>query len=252
MLYSRLLAPRYTILLMLVLALDTCDARGSIALVRDESEVLVSVSHPRAEEYSSWLIPAANAALRSAKLSHSDLEAYAVTTGPGSFTGVRVGLTTVKAWAEVFAKPVAAVSRLEALASLAAAPAPFVAAFADAQRGQLFGGLYSRHGERLQRVEDEVVTPPAAFLEWVLARAGTQQIAWISLDPEILTALDPWKERSIRGERVEPSPAQLAPRVGQLGVREIAQGRAAAPLTLDANYVRRSDAELFSKKSAAS
>lgn len=236
---------------MLVLALDTCDARGSIALVRD-SAVLASATHPEGEEYSSWLIPAANATLQSARLSHSDLGAYAVTSGPGSFTGVRVGLTTVKAWAEVFAKPVAAVSRLEALASAALAATPFVAAFVDAHRGQVFGGLYSRRGERLDRVEDELVTPPAAFLEWVSARAGTQQIAWVSLDPLILTSLDAWKERSARGERVELSPAQLAPRVGLLGIREIAQGRAVDPLTLDANYVRRSDAELFSKKSAAS
>jgi len=250
LLCSPVLAPRYTILFMLVLAFDTCDARGSIALVRD-SAVLAAVTHPPAEEYSSWLIPAANAVLHSASVSHTDLEGYAVATGPGSFTGVRVGLTTVKAWSEVFAKPVAAVSRLEALASLAAASSPFVAAFIDAHRGQLFGALYSRCGERLERIEDELVTPPAAFLEWVLARASGCQIAWLSLDPQILTTLDAWKPRSARGERVESAPAQLASRIAHLGIRQIAHGRAADPLTLDANYVRRSDAELFSKKSAA-
>lgn len=235
---------------MLVLALDTCDARGSIALVRD-SAVVAAVTHPEAEDYSSWLIPAANATLRSAKLTHGDLGAYAVSCGPGSFTGVRVGLATVKAWAEVFAKPVAAVSRLRALASIAVASAPLVAAFIDAHRGQVFGGLYSRCGESLERVEDELVTPPAAFLEWVSARAGTQQIAWISLDPLILTTLDAWKARTARGERLESAPSHLAPRIAHLGIREIAQGRAVDPLTLDANYVRRSDAELFSKKSTA-
>ena len=237
---------------MFLLALDTCDARGGVAVLRD-SELVVSATHPRDEEYSSWLIPAADQVLESASLTHADLEGYAVASGPGSFTGVRVGLTTVKAWSEAFAKPIASVSRLEALASSAAAPGDFVAAFIDAQRSQLFGGLYRlHHGRSLQLVEDEVVAPPAAFLEWVLGQAGTQRVAWISMDPQILTGLEGWEQRAAPGECVETFPGELAPRIGLLGFRQLASGRATDSLKLDANYVRRSDAELFWKKSASS
>ena len=79
------------------------------------------------------------------------IDVFAVAAGPGSFTGLRVGLTAVKAWAEVHGKPIAAVSGLEAIAaeSLAAkAPgvssAHFIAPFLDARRGQLFGAIYRR------------------------------------------------------------------------------------------------------------
>lgn len=236
--------------LMLVLALDTCDSRGSIALLRD-SAVQARVPHPEGSEYSSWLIPAAEAVLRQEGLSHGDVEGYAVASGPGSFTGVRVGLTTVKAWSEAFGKPIASVSRLEALASLSGASCPFVAAFADAHRGQLFGGLYRREGTALRRVEDERVAPPSVFLDWVLGHASKERIGWVSLDPQILTGPPRWKEREAQGENVELFSGELAPRIGQLGFRRFAAGEITDALKLDANYVRRSDAELFWKKSAS-
>src|ERR1700745_1447675 len=100
---------------MLILALDTCDSNGSVAVLRD-TEVLQTHAHETGEDYSSWLLNAISDLLRAAGLALSEMDAYAVTAGPGSFTGVRVGLTTVKAWAEVYGKPVAAVSRLAALA----------------------------------------------------------------------------------------------------------------------------------------
>lgn len=236
---------------MFVLALDTCDARGSVAVLHD-SVVVASLAHPGDEEYSSWLIPAADAALASCGLTHAALTGYAVACGPGSFTGVRVGLTTAKGWGEAFGKPIAGVSRLEALASASAAEADFVATFVDAHRAQLFGGLYRREGESLVRIGDEVVAPPAAFLDWVLDQAATERIAWVSLDPHILTGLERWNARAESGERVEAFAGELAPRIGLLGLRQFVSGQATDSLKLDANYVRRSDAELLWKKSAAS
>src|SRR6266436_8074966 len=123
--------------IVLILALDTCDARGGIALLRDES-VLHTEPHTTAEDYSSWLLPAISRVLTPAGLTLRDIELYAVTAGPGSFTGVRVGLTTVKAWSEVYSRPIAAVSRLEAVASESTGSAPYVAAFIDARRDQIF------------------------------------------------------------------------------------------------------------------
>ena len=101
---------------MLLLALDTCDSRGSVALLRG-GQVLEVLAHESAEEYSSWLPGAVERVLKAAGQSMEKVEAYAVASGPGSFTGLRVGLTTVKAWSEVFGGRIAAVSRLEAVAS---------------------------------------------------------------------------------------------------------------------------------------
>src|ERR1700741_4979675 len=152
--------------LVLILALDTCDTRGSIALLRDHS-LLHCESHTTAEDYSSWLLPAVIRVLTAAGVAAlPDIELYAVAAGPGSFTGVRVGLTTVKAWSEVYGCPIAAVSRLEAIAEQGIGSSPYVAAFIDARRNQIFAALYRRQAASLQRVEEEMVIAPDKFVEW--------------------------------------------------------------------------------------
>src|SRR5882724_3171764 len=100
---------------MIVLAIDTCDADGSIAVLRG-AELLQTATHTGDEEYSSWLLPSVESLLRTCGLELKDIELFAVAPGPGSFTGVRIGLTTVKAWSEVFERPIMAVSKLEAVA----------------------------------------------------------------------------------------------------------------------------------------
>ena len=231
---------------MLLLALETCDSRGSVALLRDDS-VLAAETHDTTEDYSSWLLPAVERLLSSQGLSFRELSTYAVASGPGSFTGVRVGLTTVKAWSEVYRQRIAAVSRLEALGTYACSAAPFVAVFADAQRSQIFAALYRRHEEELQRIEEEMVIAPAQFLEWVIATVAGQRVEWISLDPKCMVSTEQWASRVALGETIRVIAPVLAPAVGRLGQRFAQQGRLVDALTLDANYVRRSDAELLWK-----
>ena len=151
--------------IVLILALDTCDARGAIALLRDEA-LLHAEPHTTAEDYSSWLLPGISRVLTPAGLTLRDIELYAVAAGPGSFTGVRVGLTTVKAWSEVYGRPIAAVSRLEAVAAASTGSSPNVAAFIDARRNQIFAALYRRQAASLERVDDEMVIAPDKFLDW--------------------------------------------------------------------------------------
>lgn len=231
---------------MLLLALDTCDARGSVALLRG-AQVVELLAHESAEEYSSWLLRAVEQVLKAAGQSMETVEAYAVASGPGSFTGLRVGLTTVKAWSEVFGRRIASVSRLEALASQANEGANVVAAFVDAHREQVFGALYVRKDGRLERVEDEMVVAPGKFLDWVGERSGADRVAWVSPDPEHLTSHENWRAWEKAGEKVEKVSAVLAPVIGKIGYQKLLENRTADALTLDANYVRRSDAELLWK-----
>lgn len=216
---------------MIFLALDTSDSRGSLAVVADSTPRALRLLPP-GEGYSTWLLPAAESALAEAALGPAQLDAYAVALGPGSFTGLRIGLTTVKAWAEVFRKPIVGVSRLLALASQAKGVAPFVAAYTDAHRGQLFAALYQRGSGGLVRIEEEMVTSPAEFREFVVARAGQGRVDWISLDPALA---------EIAG--VAAASPSLAVDIARLALVAARENRFIDPLALDAAYVRRSDAE---------
>jgi tRNA threonylcarbamoyl adenosine modification protein YeaZ len=227
-------------------------------VVRD-GVVLHVLAHDTSEDYSVWLLPAIARLLDAAGVAFSDVDVYIAAAGPGSFTGVRVGLTTVKAWAEVTGKPIVSVSRLEALATLAAGSQPFVAAFANAQRRQVYGAVYRRGNGSLDRVGEESVIAPDKFLAFAVETAAGHSIQWISPDPEMLLETEAWRARQSVGAHQGGGPHQsvvesvlaaspvLAPPIGRLGYR-LAQGKQFTdPLALDANYVRRSDAEVFWK-----
>jgi len=232
---------------VLILALDTCDVRGSVAILRDESLLQVT-PHTTNEDYSSWLLPAVTAVLTSAGLVMRDIDLYAVAAGPGSFTGVRVGLTTVKAWSEVHGRRIASVSRLEAIAAGSAGSSPYLAAFIDARRDQIFAALYRRRAaELLARVDDEMVIAPDKFLEWCAAKAASEKIDWVSTDPNCLTQTPPWSSRLALNETLQEISPVLASRIGQNGYRLALQNQHTDSLALDANYIRRSDAEMLWK-----
>lgn len=233
---------------MNVLALDTCDASGSIALLQADSVVQVE-AHLVPDDYSSWLLPAVKRVLSTGETDLGAIDLFAVAAGPGSFTGVRVGLTTTKAWGEIYRRPIAAVSRLEALAEESSGSSRYVGAFFDARRGQVFAALY-RRDSTLRQIDDEAVIAPEEFLRWCESQVGTETIDWVSTQPACLTQLPGWKERLARGETVQAFANPLAPRIGRIGFRLAKAGRLTDALHLDANYIRRSDAEIFWKGAA--
>ena len=235
---------------MIVLSIDTCDWRGSVAVLDDEVVLAVSL-HETNQEYSSWLLPTVSAVLRQAGLEMGDVGCYAVAAGPGSFTGVRVGLTSVKAWAEVYGRPVAGVSRLEAFAAEASRTSRYVAAFVDAQRGQVFGAVYRQDGSGLANISEEMVIAPREFLRRAVELANAEKITWASPDAHLLAGEDAWREREKHGESIEQISATLAGTLGRIGLRRLKEGEATDALRLDAHYVRQCDAEILWKGGAA-
>jgi tRNA threonylcarbamoyladenosine biosynthesis protein TsaB len=235
---------------VILLGLDTSDSRGSLALLRDE-RVLQVIAHDAGEDYSSWVLPNVERLLECNQLNMRDVEVYAVAAGPGSFTGLRVGLTSVKAWSEVYGAKIASISRLEALADEAAVGEGFVAALVDAQREQVFGGLFRRRGAALEKVDEELVIAPEGFLSWVEERTVGEAVAWISMDPEKFAGVAGWRRHEACGETIQQSSRVLAPVLGKIGLQRAREGRLVDALTLDAQYVRRSDAEIFWKGYAA-
>lgn len=231
---------------MLILALDSSEARGSVALLRD-GKVLAVRRHDSDEDYSAWLLPAVEEVFRRATARMADVDVLAAATGPGSFTGLRVGLTTVKAWAEVYRKPLVGVSRLEALGGAGPANAGPVAAYYDAQRGQIFGAFFERFSQASHKAVQEFVASPEAFLDIVDREAGPTKVCWISLDPELITRLPSWNRRLECGDTMETCAPELAIPVARIAQQHAQSGEFTDPLELDANYVRRSDAEIFWK-----
>jgi tRNA threonylcarbamoyladenosine biosynthesis protein TsaB len=208
--------------------------------------------HESSEDYSSWLLPALERSLAAAGATLRQVDLLAVASGPGSFTGVRVGLTAVKAWAELFGIKVVGGSRLEVMARQVADASGFVAASFDAQRGQVFGGLYKREEKQgWSLIEEEMVVAPEGFVEWVAQHTAGETVRWITLDPGLFGDVAGWKERAARGEKMILSADGLAAGVAELGEERAQQGMFTDPLLLDANYVRRSDAEIFWKEPAS-
>jgi len=127
----------------------------------------------------------------------------------------------------------------------------YLAAFVDAHRDQVYGGLYRREGSALKLVETEIVAAPLEFMDWVRQRASKERVSWVSLDPEKMTAQEFWRERVDRGEGVELSTKVLAPAIGRIGRVRALEGLSTDALGLDAEYVRRPDAEVYWKGGAS-
>jgi len=129
----------------LVFALDTSHRKGSVAVSRGE-EVLSEILFDASDTHSATLMPAVDACLRAAKVTLADVELIGVVSGPGSFTGLRIGLATVKAFAAVRRSPVTPVSSVEVLAAAFPYAAFPVLPLIDARRGEVYGALYRIDG----------------------------------------------------------------------------------------------------------
>lgn len=243
---------------MLILAIDTSSPSGSLAVLRDD-KVIGSVSAWTGEIYSSRMFRQLEFLLHELSLGLEGFDLFAVAVGPGSFTGLRVGLAAVKGWAEVYRKPIAAVSALEAVAAQAHSELPLVAPVLDARRGQIYFAIYKRadgNGHRGFTLEgEEMVMAPSEFLEALEAKRDSAELTIVTPVPELLwSALSLYETSGTRAGRirVEHASAVLGPHVGRIGALRAKQGKLVDSLTLDANYIRRSDAELHWKAPAGS
>ncbi|GAC1663914.1 MAG: hypothetical protein NVS9B4_19010 [Candidatus Acidiferrum sp.] len=226
----------------ILLAIDTCDAQGSVSVLSG-TVVLHTIPHGDSGDSSVWLFPAIEQALECSSKSLADVDLYAVAGGPGSFTGLRIGLTTVKALAELYQSPIVSVSRLEAMAVSAPLDTSWVVVFSDARRGHLFAGLYRRVDGKLERSGDELVISPEQLVERVMAQAGSAPVGWVSPDPAAVLKLPAWENRKSCGDNMSEVAAPFSPAIGLLGLTLARAGQVTDALSLDASYVRRSDAD---------
>ena len=198
--------------MMLTLALDTTGEHGSIALVSGQ-RVIEEVSLHEPEGFSGVIFPEISALLQRQGCTLQDVGLFAAAAGPGSFTGVRIGLAAVKSLAEVNGKAAAAVSNLRVLAELGVAP--LRATVIDARRGEVYAALWDASGHQIL---DERVCPMEVFVRELPAAA----VEWICSDRTVVPVRD--------GDTFLQAPLALAGGIGRL-----AQSNISVPEALDAN-----------------
>ena len=240
---------------MLILSLDTSSLSGSVAILRDD--LTLGVISTRADEnYSSRMFRHLEFLLSDLSLKLDDFDVFAVSAGPGSFTGLRVGLTAAKGWAEVYRKPVVGVSALEAVAVQAHGGNTVLVPALDARRGQIYFGVYRLTAEGLAPDGEEFVVTPEEFAEKLGALAhsrdggpdgGKSGGVFTIVTPdasvaELVSRLTPQFSTEFAGLDIVSS--VLAPSIGRIAHARALRGDVSDALTLDANYVRRTDAEM--------
>jgi len=231
---------------MLLLVTDTSGRNGNVALARagdgDPHHVhphdvqVIEVASLAGGMFSAQLVPQIAALLAKHGFSKADIGGFVVVSGPGSFTGLRVGLAAIKALAEILQKPIAAVSLLELVATVSGVQGK-VAAVLDGGRGEVFFGAYAIAAESVQVVREELLSK-AEFLQQ--ARESTV----VTPDANLAAAA---QDAGITVSAVAP----LSPEViARFGWKKLQAGDVVSPEQLEANYMRRSDAEMFVKVSS--
>jgi len=231
---------------MIVLALDTTTRAGSVALVIDD-RVVDERQGDDARSHAERL-PAELLALASANdVGIGDVDLFAVASGPGSFTGLRIGIATIQGLALVTHRPIVAISALDALADVAAIdaePETTVAAWMDAHRRDVFAALYSVDGARTQMLEPPTVEPPAALLARWQEHLSGHAVVFLG-DGAVL-----YREMistAVPSARVA-APPPLAGAIGRLAAARARTGETIDPSAIRPLYVRRPDAELAREK----
>lgn len=225
---------------MNLLAIDTARHEGSIALLRDGA-VVSEVPLGKGPGFGETLFQAIERLLAAQSLALRDIDCYAAATGPGSFTGIRVGLVAAKALAETNCKPLVGISNLRALASMASGAVVRVPVL-DARRGGLFAGFYAADCEAIR---------PDAYCQWTELEPELESLgaALVSNEQDLFEAGGALAAASVAVRQT--APAALAAAVARVAAGEVAAGRACRPEQVEANYIRRPNARLPRQVQAA-
>jgi tRNA threonylcarbamoyladenosine biosynthesis protein TsaB len=231
---------------MLIFAVDTSGRQGSIALARageyspgtDPNSVRVlEVVSLTGGTFSAQLVPQIATLLSTHGFTKHDIGAFVVVSGPGSFTGLRIGLAAVKALAEILVKPTAAISLLEVLALRSGIQGRVVSAL-DAGRGEIYVGEYETGNVAEEKSAHPLKERLLSQQEFLAVVRGSNLVT----SDEVVAAIS--RNAGLSVSVIEPTDAGI---VARLGWRKMCGGETVSPEKLDANYIRRTDAEILAK-----
>ena len=233
---------------MLILALDTTNERGGAGIFKN-GDCLATAENDGHANYSVLIFEMVERLLADTRLKLADIDLFAVSNGPGSFTGIRVGVAATQGWGTAFGRPVCGVSELAALAVQAQPQSGWAASLLDARRGEVYAGLFRRF------------PGPAA----ASAKYEAQGQGWISKSADLaeafsqklpaganLTCLAREHDQAARraaealpgASPRQVGPGLLVPAIARIAAERSAEGKVQSPAELDACYIRRTDAEL--------
>ncbi len=235
---------------LILLSVDTSSRSGSVAIT-DGNALLAEWTDANAERHARWLMPAIDRLLGKSGKTISDIDLFACTTGPGSFTGLRIGVSVVKGLAWSLGKDVVPVSTLKVMAmGHEKKDDLFVCPLLDARKKEIYSSLYSLKEGRLEEKIEEGPHNPVGFLDSLLKISGERPVlftgdgldAYADLIIEAVPSaiLAPKEEWPVKAANI----ASLALAATGSGVKPVSAS------ALTPRYLRKSEAELKKKKAA--
>jgi len=227
---------------MKVLAVETSTMAGSIAIVNDKDligEVKVNIEVAHAERLMNsidWL-------LKTSRISIKDIDAFAISIGPGSFTGLRIGLSTVKGFSYSTNKPVIPVPTLDAFARVMTFCPYLISPMLDARKNEVYTGLYKWEGNACRKIISESAIKPEEFLKKI-----KEKTIFMGEGAQIYKKLiiDTLGENALFASQSKMSPS--ASSVAEIAIEKLKEGITIDPVTLTPFYIRKSEAEIHWKK----
>ncbi len=225
---------------MYVLGVETSTAKGTIAVVRD-GEVLVSETVATAMEYSSNLLPVLDRVLRGLKLSIKEFDGLGIGIGPGSYTGVRVGIAFAKGLQFAMKKPLIGVCSLEAMTYSHSSFNGQICVLVDAKMEMVYWAVYECKGKRLETIQPPTITPVEQI------QVSVQRIVFLS--PDIEKYGEVLRERFGRGRDIAMEVAYpQAEYVALKALERVGTGEYNLEAKIEPYYLRPSTAELKFRK----
>jgi tRNA threonylcarbamoyl adenosine modification protein YeaZ len=233
---------------MLILALDTTNERGGAGIFRDGDSLAMAENDGRAN-YSVLIFEMVERLLSETRLKLADVDLFAISNGPGSFTGIRVGVAAAQGWATALGRPVCGVSELAALAIQAHPRSEWAASLLDARRGELYAGLFRRlPGSAAASARHEAQGEGWISKPGDLAEAFSQKLPASANLTCLVREHDQAAQRAAEALpaaiRRQVVPGLLVPAIARIAAQRSAEGKVQSPAELDACYIRRTDAEL--------
>jgi len=222
-----------------ILAIDTATNSGGAALSRN-GEVIASLMVKAPLKYAEKILYLVDFLLDQHKLKLEEMDCFAVANGPGSFTGLRIGIATVKGFCQGLNKPVVGISTLEALAYRFRWAHSRVAPMIDARRNQIYGAVFESNGSRIEVEQKEQVSSPAQWLKEISGQECLFVGDGAQLYKETILAVYP-------EARVLETDNWVLETLCQIAYQRFKEAKTQSAQELKANYIRPSDAKVSSK-----
>jgi tRNA threonylcarbamoyladenosine biosynthesis protein TsaB len=230
---------------MIILGIDTTSPYCGVSLLKDGA-LMGNIKLNSGNTHSVVLMPSINNLLKSSGLSISDVDLFAVTSGPGSFTGVRIGVSTVKGLAFASDKPVMCISTLRCLAENLNGFSGIICPIMDARRNQVYTGVYAFDEDELTNVVEQQpieIDKLVAILEDLYKETG-KMIVFLGDGVPVFRRYIDEKLSAKHTYAPAPSNRQRASSVATLGLKYYNEGQAVKHEEYTPEYLRKSQAEM--------